>query len=57
MTDLPAVFRKPTSQVIHALAIPLAFFAFVLIYSKKISDKRCDIEIVRVIGSDDSKGV
>ncbi len=32
MTDLPAVFRKPTSQVIHALAIPLAFFAFVLIY-------------------------
>lgn len=32
MLDLPAIFRKPTSQVVHVVAVPLAFFAFVLIY-------------------------
>ncbi|MBR5819885.1 MAG: LytTR family transcriptional regulator DNA-binding domain-containing protein [Alistipes sp.] len=32
MLDLPNVFRKPTTQVIHIVAVPLAFFAFVLIY-------------------------
>lgn len=32
MLDLPAIFRKPTSQAIHIAAVPLAFFAFVLIY-------------------------
>ena len=32
MLNLPASFRKPTSQAIHVVAVPLAFFAFVLIY-------------------------
>lgn len=32
MLDLPASFRKATSQAIHVVAVPLAFFAFVLIY-------------------------
>ena len=48
------------TELYNYLALVLGFvlsFAFVWIYSKKISDKRCDIEIVRVIGSDDSKGV
>ena len=32
MLNLPASFRKPTSQAIHVVAVPLAFLAFVLIY-------------------------
>lgn len=32
MLDLPSNFRRMTSQAIHVAAIPLSFFAFVLIY-------------------------
>ena len=47
------------TELYNYLALVLGFvlsFGFVWLYSKKISDKRCDIEIVRVINSDCNKG-
>ncbi|MDO4758967.1 MAG: LytTR family DNA-binding domain-containing protein [Rikenellaceae bacterium] len=32
MLELPAHFRKMTSQVIHVVALPLSFFVFMLVY-------------------------
>lgn len=48
------------TELYNYLALVLGFvlsFGFVWLYSKKVSDKRCDIEIVRVISSNENIGV
>lgn len=48
------------TELYNYLALVLGFvlsLGFVWIYSKTVSDKRCDIEIVRVISRDGGEGV